>query len=224
MIPPIKALGSEYAGVPHPPRGTGVESNLWRIIGAFDNTTLTWSGSAGPSQLAQGEVVEFTSNTPFVVTSDPSKPFLLFAYMRGGTQVAPRGNGDPDFVLTTPTAQYLSKYVFYADTTYPETRLVFVRTPVGGKFSDVTLDCLSSPVAGWQAVGSYEITSLSLNTNGQPVGACNTGPHVATSAAPFGLWVWGWGTVATSTGWVSYGYPAGMSVAAINDAGVPVVQ
>jgi hypothetical protein len=221
MVPPIRALGSEYVGAPHPPRGTTNEPGKWRIIGAFDNTTLTWSGTTGVPLLAQGQVVEFSSSTPFVVTSDPSKPFLLFTYMTGGTQVTPAGNGDPDFVLTTPTAQYLSKYVFYADTTYPETRLVFVRKAVGGQFSDIALDCLSTPVAGWQPVGSYEITSVSLNTNGHPIGACNTGPHVATSAAPFGLWVWGWGTQVTSTAWVSYGYPAGMSVAVINDAGVP---
>jgi hypothetical protein len=225
MVPPIRALGSEYVGVSHPPRGSGSEPGTWRIIGAFDDTTLTWSSNVGgPSQLAQGQVVEFSSATPFVVSSDPSKPFLLFAYMTGGTAITPQGNGDPDFVLTPPTAQYLSKYVFYTDTTYPETRLVLARAPVGGNFSDVSLDCMSAPVGGWQTVGSYQYTSLSINANDQAVGNCNTGPHVATSAAPFGLWVWGWGTLATSTGWVSYGYPAGMSVAAINDAGVPHVQ
>jgi len=46
------------------------------------------------------------------------------------------------------------------------------------------------------------------------------------STAPFGVWVWGWGseTVAppsgptpTNTGWVSYGYPAGEGVLPLND-------
>ena len=50
------------------------------------------------------------------------------------------------------------------------------------------------------------------------VGQCNNGRHEIKSDAPFGLWVWGWGTPVTTTFTqnVSYGYPGGMNVAPIN--------
>jgi hypothetical protein len=62
------------------------------------------------------------------------------------------------------------------------------------------------------------------------VGKCDTGRHEMKSDAPFGLWVWGWGGPWTlgpdgsgvSTQSVSYAYPAGMSVAPINDVVIPI--
>jgi len=84
----------------------------------------------------------------------------------------------------------------------------------------VTLDC-SGIIAGWQPIGSdYQYTHVDLTTgNFAAVGNCSTGRHEIRSTAPFGLWVWGWGTPLTSpaTSFVSYGYPGGMNVARIND-------
>lgn len=59
----------------------------------------------------------------------------------------------------------------------------------------------------------------------QPVGSCSTGRHEIKSDAPFGLWIWGWGTPETTsqTAWVSYGYPGGMNVQPINQVVVPPV-
>jgi hypothetical protein len=44
------------------------------------------------------------------------------------------------------------------------------------------------------------------------------------SDAPFGLWVWGWGSPQTTafTEYVSYGYPAGMNIQLINKVVVDV--
>ena len=75
-------------------------------------------------------------------------------------------------------------------------------------------------LGGWQPVGEYEWTRFDLITgNFQNNGNCSTGRHEMTSQAPFGLWIWGWGTTMTnpSTQNVSYGYPAGMNVQPIND-------
>jgi hypothetical protein len=54
--------------------------------------------------------------------------------------------------------------------------------------------------------------------NFQNVGNCTTGVREMHSDAPFGLTVWGWGTNLTTptTRNVSYAYPAGMKVEAIN--------
>lgn len=224
MVPPVRALGSEYVGVMHRPRMG--EPALWRLIGAVDGTQLTWSSAVGgPPTLDQGQVVEFLSSTPFVVKSqDDQHPFVLFSYMVGSqfnAQMA--GYGDADAVISVPTGQYMSSYVFFTDPTYPETNLVMVRKKKDGVFHDVKLDCAGT-VTGWTGVGDYEWTRVDLMTgNFEPVGNCSTGRHEINSDAPFGLWVWGWGTPLTGqsgtssySAWVSYGYPAGMNVQPIN--------
>jgi hypothetical protein len=77
---------------------------------------------------------------------------------------------------------------------------------------------------GWQDVGDYQITWIKLVDHWAGQHGCNNGVHTMDSAAPFGVWVWGWGSEDTmmpgqtigNTGWVSYGYPAGENVQPIN--------
>src|SRR5690606_7682058 len=110
--------------------------------------------------------------------------------------------------------------VFFTDPTYPFTVLTVVRARKDGAFADVTLDCLGGPILGWSPVGTsgeYEIAYVRLVDHFQPQNGCNNGVRVMDSEAPFGVWVWGWGSEDTSTGWVSYGYPAGEAVLPIND-------
>ena len=65
---------------------------------------------------------------------------MLFTYMTGSERVpGANGLGDPDFVVVVPPEQYLDRYVFFTDPTYPETNLVVVRKRDGaGVFHDVT--------------------------------------------------------------------------------------
>src|SRR5260221_5567699 len=76
-----------------------------------------------------------------------------------------QGYGDADFVRVVPSAQYLSKYVFFTDPTYPETNLVVVRKRQDdGTFADVTLDC-AGVLDGWTNVdgsGVYQFTRIDL--------------------------------------------------------------
>jgi hypothetical protein len=225
MVPPIRALGSEYVGVMHRPRAN--EPAFYRVIGAANGTVLSWSSDVGgPQSLELGEVVVFATREPFVVESqDEDHPFLLFSQMVGSNYELsiPNSAGDPDSVLGVPPAQYLSHYVFFTDPTYPETNLVVVRKKVDGRFAGVDLDC-SGPLTGWAPVGEYEWTRVDLMTgNFEGVGNCSTGRHVIDSENPFGVWVWGWGSSLTEaqTTSVSYGYPAGMNVEHINPVVVP---
>ena len=226
MIPPVRALGHEYVGVMYRPRKT--EPAIWRVVGAVDGTALTWSSSVGgPSTLSRGQIAEFTTAEPFVVRSqDADHPFLLFAYMSGSQwQPGLDGYGDPDFVISVPPEQYMRDYVFFADPTYPEGNLVVVRAKQNGKFEDVELGC-SGKLTGWKAVGDFEWTRTDLITgNFKGVSGCSSGRQEMKSAAPFGLWVWGWGTPQTPsfTANVSYGYPAGMNVTPINQVVIPPV-
>ena len=88
------------------------------------------------------------------------------------------------------------------------------------QFHDVDLDCAGT-LGDWEPLDAdFEWTRVDLITGDfEGVGGCSTGRHTIHSEAPFGLWVWGWGTPLTSifTQNVSYGYPAGMNVQPIND-------
>jgi hypothetical protein len=221
MVAPVKALGSRYVGVMYKPRVANETSTYWRLVGAVDGTTLTWSTNVGgPATLAAGQEVTFQTGTPFTVQSqDADHPFMLFTYMTSSTAVS-SGYGDPDFVTSVPPEQYLRQYVFFTDPTYPETNLVVIRARgTDNQFHDVNLDC-GGALTGWTPIGAdFEFTRKDLSTgNFTGVGTCNNGRHEMKSDAPFGLWVWGWGTPLTTgfTQNVSYGYPGGMNVAPIN--------
>ncbi len=231
QIPPVTALGNKYVGVRYRNRtsATSEEAPPWRIVGAVDGTTLTWSPAApagAPTSLNLGEVVEFMSPGPFVIESqDADHPFYVAQYMTGLSFIASATNeGDPEWVNVLPADQYLDRYVFFTDPTYSETSLVVVRPrDAMGNFQDVDLDC-AGVLTGWQAVGEYEYARIDLVTgNFQSVGNCSNGRHEMTSAAPFGVTVWGWGSsiASPSTVAVSYAYPAGASVRAINEVIVP---
>jgi hypothetical protein len=221
MIAPVQALGYEYVAAPHGDRKPVSEDRIYRIIGAVDNTKLTYDPpNVGPATVNLGQVVEIRTATPFTVRSEGSnQPFLMFTYMSGAGEQGEGGWGDADFVRMVPPKQYMTHYVFFADPTYPFTNLTVVRQKKNGAFEDVKLACQSAPLTGWQPVGNgdYEITYVKLVDHFQGQNGCNNGVNTMDSAAPFGVWVWGWGSEDTNTGWVSYGYPAGEGVLPINN-------
>jgi len=231
QIPPVKAMGNHYAAVRYRNRFAGQEETVpWRMVGAVDGTTLTYAPSmpaGAPATLALGQVAEFKAAGPFTVTSqDADHPFYMSAHMTGCFAVSADTmndcRGDPEYVNIVPPEQYLASYTFFTDPTYPETNLVLVREKKNGVFADVSVDCAGT-VTGWMpidAADTIEYTRLDLVTgNFQAVNGCNNGLHVATSALPFGLVVWGWGSKASDPFFsraVSYAYPAGASVKPIN--------
>jgi hypothetical protein len=236
QLPPVRALGHEYVAVRYRGRAGGQnESVPWRLVGAVAGTALTWEPDAppgAPATLGLGEVAEVRAPGPFVVRSqDADHPFYLGAYMTGGGLPGGLpfdGEGDPDWVNVVAPAQYLDHYVLFTDPSYSETNLVLVRAPslVDGAFADVLLSCAgaSGPqkVTGWKPIGAYEYTRVDLVTGAfQSVGGCSNGRQAISSALPFGVTVWGWGTVAEQTQNVSYAYPAGAGFQPINAVVVP---
>lgn len=248
QIPPIKALGSEYAAAGPRDRWPGAaEKRLFRIVGAAAGTKLAYDPpvAGAPSSIGAGEIAELTSDTPFVVKSqDNDHPFLFVTYMSGSGPLsdrgAPPGYGDADFVRLVPGLQYLQKYVFFTDPTYPETNLVVIRRKgMSGAFAPVKLDCLGE-VSGFTPIGSsgtYELARVDLSRHDfQAQGKCDNGRHEMSSTESFGLYVWGWGTPETrasetekcgvnlpnNTCDISYGYPAGENVRPINLVQMPV--
>ena len=220
MIAPVRALGYEYVAAPHGDRKPTSEPRVYRIFGAVDGTQLTYDPpGVGPATVNLGQTLEIRSTTPFIVRSQgSSNPFLMFTYMTGAGDQGEGGWGDADFVRMVPPQQYMSHYVFFADPTYPFTMLTVVRQKKNGAFKDVDLKCMGT-INGWTPVGNgdYEITYVKLVDHFAGQNGCNNGVNIMDSEAPFGVWVWGWGSEDTMTGWVSYGYPAGEGVLPIND-------
>jgi hypothetical protein len=212
MLPPVRALGSEYVAVRYRNRGATEETPPWRIVGVVDGTQLTYDPApppGAPLAIDAEQLFEFNASGPFVVRSqDANHPFYFASYMTAGEPFD--GGGDPDFVNVVPPAQYLPRYTFFTDPTYPETNLVVVRVrdSVTGLMPDVALDC-AGLITGWQPVGTlgkYEMTRVDLSTgNFQGVGGCDNGVHTiegtlafrSDGGAPptpsFGVTIWGWG-------------------------------
>jgi hypothetical protein len=260
MIPPVHALGNQYLAVRYRARTAHPDEAVpWRIVGGIDGTQLTYDPpqAGAPATINAHQVLEFTVPGPFVVSSqDAAHPFYLAQYMTGG-EIADaggggdtplNGEGDPEYVNVVPPAQYLPRYTFFTDPTYPETNLVVTRVldPTTGAFPRVTLDC-AGVLGGWQPVGGsgqFEFTRIDLSTgNFQGQNGCDNGVHVIDATLPgigdagpgptpsFGVTVWGWGSEATYPGgietnplftrWVSYGYPAGANLKPLNSVIVP---
>jgi hypothetical protein len=222
QIPPVKALGSQYVAIRYASRTSGEESVPWTLVGAVDGTQLTFepSQAGAPTSLTVGQVAMFSAPGPFVVSSqDAMHPFYVSAHMTGGELATTvPGNGDPETVNVVPPAQFLNSYVFFTDPTYSYTDLVVVRGPVtGATYADVTLDCMSGPLTGWQPIGTsaFEFTRTDVQKGHKAVGTCDNGRHSITSTAPFGITVWGYDQ------YVSYAYPAGASIRPINSVVVP---
>jgi hypothetical protein len=259
MLPPVSALGSEYVAVRYRTRNPPLEeSTRWRIVGAVDGTVLTYDPAPPPGAplgINHGEFQEIEDPGPWVVSSqDSNHPFYFAQYMtaggRDGPDASDYGVGDPEFVNVIAPQQYLPRYTFFTDPTYPETNLVVVaaKDPLTNQFPSVNLDCAGT-LTGWQPVGilgKYQFTRIDLSTgNYQGQNGCNNGVHTIQASslgsplanAAIGVTIWGWGSSATGpecnppdptvqadpnfTCWVSYAYPAGANITKLNDVIVP---
>jgi hypothetical protein len=218
QLVPVQMLGNEYVAARYPSRG-GDDMAPYTMVGMVDGTQFWFDPmpAGAPATLNRGQMAIFYTDQPFLVSSqDADHPFYMAAHMTGGMKA--NDLGDPEYVNLVPPRQYLAYYLFATDPTYNNTALVFVRQK--GKdqlFHDVNLACLGV-VPDWQPVGSsgnYQVARIMMVNAGVGLGGCNNGVQMATSAVPFGLYVWGYDPYA------SYGYPGGMSVAPINQVVVP---
>ena len=198
-------------------------------MGAVNGTLLTWIPApppGAPPALESGEVVEFSAKDPFVVKSqNQNYPFYLSNYMTGGEAYG--GTGDPEWVDSIPAEQYLKEYVLFADPRTPR-RASPCRACAGRtgalRTSSSIAQALSADERGWRIRdhdreprhGQFrERRELLKQARG------------IKSEAPFGVTVWGWGTIPGVMGgklftqYVSYAYP-GAGVEPVNQCEIPV--
>ncbi|MFO0559524.1 MAG: IgGFc-binding protein [Polyangiales bacterium] len=232
---PINALSSEYVGAPYETRRRDLmpESVPYRLVGAVDGTTLVFDPpiAGAPATLSRGQIADFRTESSFIVRSQDAMHPFAFAQMMTSSTV-PSGSrpgalepyqgrllGDEEFVIVMPPAQFLRRYVFFSDPSYPTTSLTIVRERrMNGTFAPVNIDCIGD-VSGFRPVGStgrYEMTTVDLLRAGMSATGCTNGRHTATSDGAFGITVWGMDSYS------SYAYPAGGNAATLADIPIPL--
>jgi len=236
---PVKALGTHYIGARSEPRNG--EHDYWRVLATEDGTIVTTTPPIDPSppKLDAGQFFGFSTKESIEIHSN--KPVMVGQFLAGehapgsnasqcfypGTddsycQAYPlvpcdghndctlfcsnkeecealgmsqdAGIGDPSFILLIPTSRFRKDYVFLIPDKY-ERDYVSIALPVG---ADLVVD--GDAVSGAQfemiGTGEYRVARSQMSD----------GVHSISSNRPIGITVHGYDQ------YVSYGYPAGMTV------------
>lgn len=197
---PTKTWGNYYIATKSFDRG--IESDYWRILASQDNTKVeTIPPLVEIPDLNAGEWFEFGSREHFEIISD--KPISVGQFLagehapnpnvRGNLEPGDAGTGDPAFILSVPTTQFRTDFVFLAPDKYAFD-YVSVTAPITANvfFDDV-------PIELWEPIGE----SLMWQVARFPIG---DGVHLLVSDEPVGVIVYGYDS------YVSYGYPGGLNL------------
>ena len=184
----------------------GLEKDYWRILASQDNTKVeTVPELVDIPTLNAGEWYEFGSREHFEIVSD--KPISVGQFLagehapepnvRGNAEPGDAGTGDPAFILSVPTTQFRTDFVFLAPNKY-SFDYVSVIAPISANvfFDDVPIDL-------WEPIGE----SLMWQVARFPIG---DGVHLLVADEPVGVMVYGYDS------YVSYGYPGGLNLNVID--------
>ncbi len=226
QLPGLRFWGTEFVGARMPNRSTTDTTDpvLWQIF-ASEDTSVTISadpgivtaptGMIGTFSLTAGEVMEFfaegTTAAPgdLYVVSD--KPIGIMQYMTGAEAPNASGIGDPLMVYTSPTQQYLPRYVVLVPSTWVNDALIIARHAGVA----VYLDDVEIPSSQFVSVAGsgYEVARIiGTDTTGTLDGVHTL--RSADDAKGISVTVVGWDM------YDSYGYIGGMGMGAIN----PIVE
>ncbi|HRI07942.1 MAG TPA: IgGFc-binding protein, partial [Nannocystaceae bacterium] len=193
---PVDTLAKEYIVVPpiQVPNNALDKAQMVRIVASEANTTLTFTPDQPVNKVLTnvGDFVQLSTTTAaFKVSAD--KKILVAQYMVG--QSAGFGTSDPSMLLTVPTEQYRSSYLFYAEKNWTA-NFVDIIAPVG---AGVQVDMQA--VNSWKPIGAtgYQVAHVPLSNLGD-------GTHRVTSDQKVGISVYG----VQSAG--SYWYPGGLDL------------
>ena len=227
-------------------RSAEPETDLWRLTGSENGTVVQYQPRVprgAPESLDEGESVEFEEAGHFLVHA--SAPVLLAQFLTSSEWVAPEGVAgamcqaegergdaqctrdlgylaacvpggllghmcrsisDPAMVLVPPVEQYRRDYAFLAPLDY-QIDFVNLIAPEG---TVVRLDGAAVPQGQWRPVGQLGGVAWSVATLEVP-----DGRHEVEAEAELGVLVYGYDRD------VSYGYPGGLNLEALNPDPVP---
>lgn len=206
---PLTAWGASYVAAPAvAPSGMANKASAFRITGAFDGTSLTYTPASppgAPSAIDAYETVLFFTDQSFTVSSDRGEAFAVSQVLVSNQYSGFLEPGDPTMMLLTATEQFQDRYVFLMPQGYA-TNFLTVVAPTG---STLTLDGAAlggnAAAAGMLDGTAYEYRHVTASA----------GSHVIEGDLPFGIIVSGHDDD------VSYGYVGGSGVEVISEPPAP---
>lgn len=205
QIFPRQAVGNHYVVAKTHPRTSCDPPDYVRVLADDDDTEITVVPAvAGPFTLDAGQWEEFSIQESVEISS--TKPILVGQFLRSSNGQECDDEADPAFVLQVPAEQFRCSYVFLTPDTY-NTDYINIIAPVGAeaRLDGELIPLSTDPVGG----GQFTVTSLVVSD----------GPHVLEGDDLMGVIVYGYGgpgSVSSDTQNVSYAYPGGLSLQAIN--------
>ena len=243
---PTSAFGTQFVGVKTPQRTKYVkaagfdvalmddEPEYWRVLAVKDRTDIT-TNLLPPNDhfsLSAGDFATFATTGDFVLDASEPVSFGQFPASQQTTGIPTRINGvrvpggDPSSILVPPVQQWRSKYVFLTPNKYAFDFFLAAMPATSSLIFDGEDLETANPRCEYVSAG------MLIANGGKPTQyvavRCplsdpraedlenpanqNDGRHVLESqdGQTFGLIIWGWDS------FVSYGYPAGTDVRAIN--------
>jgi hypothetical protein len=224
----LREAGMDVALVPDEPE-------YWRILAVRDGTEVRTSLTPPSNRffLMAGDSVTFASDRDFVVEASAPISFGQFPASQQTTGIptivqglrAP--GGDPSSIMIPAQAQWRNKYVFLVPNKYTFDFLLIAMPSTSSLLFNGEDLMTALPRCEYRPAGALRIADAERETefvaircplSNPRVGDLhnpiyqNDGRHVLESVdgQSFGLVVWGWDS------YVSYGYPAGTNVRAIN--------
>ena len=205
QIFPRQAIGTRYVvGKTHARTHCAVDDYI-RVMADVDLTTVTFDPPiAGPWNLNAGEWMETTISASVEISA--TQPVMVGQFLRSSNDSECADEGDPAFILQVPVDQFRGDYVFLTPPTYDTDYIDIIAPP------DAVVLLDSSPVI----IDPTPIATTGFSLTSMVV---VDGPHRIESNQPVGVIVYGYGGPSpehSDTQNVSYGYPAGLDLEAIN--------
>lgn len=200
MMTPISTWGKSFLTVPLATRTRG---EVFRILAAENNTKININGVL-KATLQRGKFYETVLTVRSQIESSESVLVAQYSPGSGFDGVT----SDPFMMLIPPTEQFLNRYTFSTPATGFSANFVNVVIP-SGAVDTLRLDGASLNTALFSPIGTSGFSGAQL-----PI-ALGSHNLTSTNDVPFGIYVYGFAS------YDSYGYPGGMSFAAINPVGDP---
>jgi len=198
QLMPVETWGSEAFCVKSKPRG--YEADRFVVVAGEPGVQLTTVPVIpelhGKTLASAGDHLRVETKESFMLQATGKFQVVQFLMSQGQTQPVggDPGTGDPSMMIVPPSGQYRDQYVFRTAEGYGTNWITVIR-PAGAAIS---LD--GTPLSDW------EFEPLGDGTWQFAYREVSTGSHRLTGDQPFGLMVYGYGTV------TAYGYPGGMNL------------
>lgn len=198
QLMPVETWGTQALCVKSKPRG--YETDRFVVVAGDDNVLLSTDppldGLDGQTLVHAGDQLRIETDESFVLTATGRIQVVQFLMSQGQTQPigGEPGTGDPSMMILPPSSQYRDEYVIRTADGFG-TNWVTVIRPNGVQ---VQIDGAAVSEGSFEPLGdgTFEFSYQQVAT----------GNHRITAEQPFGLMVYGYGTV------TAYGYPGGMNL------------